>query len=43
MDTSRREILKAQAAAAAAAAANVSLPAEAQNIATGEELRLKWD
>ena len=43
MDISRREILKAQAAAAAAAAANVSLPAEAQNVATGEELRLKWD
>ena len=43
MDISRREILKAQAAAAAAAAANVTLPAEAQNIPTGEELRLKWD
>ena len=42
MDLSRRELIKAQAAAAAAAAANVPLPAEAQNIAHGEELRLKW-
>ena len=43
MDLSRRELIKAQAAAAAAAAANVPVPAEAQNVATGEELRLKWD
>jgi nitrate reductase NapA len=43
MDLSRRDLMKAQAAAAAAAAANVALPAEAQNITLGEELRLKWD
>ena len=43
MDLSRRTFLKAQAAAAAAAAAaNVALPAEAQNIPTGEDLQLQW-
>ena len=43
MDIARRDMLKAQAAAAAAAVANVPLQAGAQNIATGDELRLKWD
>ncbi|MBB5696376.1 periplasmic nitrate reductase subunit alpha [Muricoccus pecuniae] len=43
MDLSRRDVMKAQAAAAAAAAANVALPAQAQNINVGDELRLKWD
>src|SRR4051795_4187333 len=43
MDLSRRDLMKAQAVAAAAAAANVTLPAQAQNIQLGEELRLKWD
>lgn len=42
MDLSRRAFLKAQAASAAAAAANVPLPAEAQNLATGEDIRLQW-
>ena len=42
MDLSRRSFLKAQAAAAAAAAADIALPAAAQNIATGEELHIKW-
>jgi len=43
LDIARRDMLKAQAAAAAAAVANVPLQAGAQNIATGDELRLKWD
>ena len=43
MDLARRELIKAQAAAAAAAVANVPVPAGAQNVATGDELRLKWD
>ena len=42
MDLTRRTILKAQAAAAAAAAAGISLPADAQNILTGEDLQLQW-
>ena len=42
MHVSRRAFLKSQAAAAAAAAANIPLPASAQNLAAGEELRLKW-
>ncbi|SDB74731.1 nitrate reductase catalytic subunit NapA [Belnapia rosea] len=43
MNLSRRDLMKTQAAVAAAAAANVTLPAQAQNIPHGEELRLKWD
>src|SRR5215212_1502205 len=43
MELSRSDMMKAQAAAAAAVAANVTLPAQAQNIPLGEELRLKWD
>jgi anaerobic selenocysteine-containing dehydrogenase len=42
MDLTRRTILKTQAAAAAAAAAGVSVPAEAQNVPTGEDLKLQW-
>ncbi len=42
MDLTRRTLLKSQAAAAAAAAAGVSLPAEAQNIPTGEDIQLQW-
>ena len=42
MDVSRRAFLKAQAASAAAAAANISLPATAQNLPTGEDIQLKW-
>ena len=42
MDLTRRTVLKAQAAAAAAAAAGISLPADAQNILTGEDLQLQW-
>src|SRR5215210_7749361 len=42
MDLSRRAFLKAQAASAAAAAANVTLPAEAQNIPVGGNIQLKW-
>jgi nitrate reductase (cytochrome) len=42
MDLTRRSLLKAQAAAAAAAAANVALPAGAQNVPTGEDLKLQW-
>ena len=34
--------LKAQAANAAAAAAGISLPAQAQNIAAGPDIQLKW-
>jgi nitrate reductase NapA len=43
MDLARRDLIKAQAAAAAAAAANIALPALAQNVPTGDALRLKWD
>src|SRR3954469_4865242 len=42
MDVSRRTFLKAQAASTAAAAANISLPATAQNLPTGEDIQLKW-
>ena len=42
MDLSRRAFLKAQAASAAAAAANVPLPAQGQNLPTGEAIQLKW-
>ena len=42
MDVSRRTLLKAQAAAAAAAVAGIDLPAEAQNLAAGEDIALKW-
>ncbi|CAH2601812.1 periplasmic nitrate reductase subunit NapA [Rhodovastum atsumiense] len=42
MDVSRRDLIRAQAAAAAAAVAGVPLSAGAQNVATGEELHLKW-
>jgi nitrate reductase NapA len=42
MDVSRRTVLKAQAAAAAAAVAGIDLPAEAQNLAAGEDIALKW-
>src|SRR3954463_10697136 len=42
MDVSRRAFLKAQAANAAAAAAGISLPAQAQNIAAGPDIQLKW-
>ena len=42
MDFSRRAFLKSQAIIAAAAAANIPVPAGAQNIATGEDLQLKW-
>ena len=42
MDVSRRTLLKAQAAAAAAAVAGIDLPAQAQNIAAGEDIALKW-
>ena len=41
--TTRREMLKAQAAAFAALAANVSLPAAAQPVAGGvETLKVRW-
>jgi len=39
MDVSRRAFLKAQAASAAA---GISLPAEAQNIAAGPDIQIKW-
>src|SRR3954469_23864630 len=42
MDVSRRAFLKAQAASAAAAAAGISLPVQAQNIAAGPDVQLKW-
>src|SRR5829696_4979704 len=42
MDLSRRAFLKAQAASAAATAAGISLPAQAQNIAAGPDIQLKW-
>ncbi|MCC2652013.1 MAG: nitrate reductase catalytic subunit, partial [Microvirga sp.] len=42
MDLTRRTLLKAQAAAAAATAAGVTIPAEAQNIPTGEDIQLQW-
>jgi len=42
MDVSRRALLKAQAAAAAAAVACIDLPAEAQNLAAGDDIALKW-
>src|SRR5215217_9483225 len=42
MDVSRRAFLKAQAASAAAAAAGIGLPAQAQNIAAGPDIQLKW-
>ena len=42
MDLSRRTLLKAQAAAAAAAVAGIDLPAQAQNLAAGEDIALKW-
>ncbi len=42
MDLTRRTLLKTQAAMAAAAAANVTLPASAQNVLTGEDLHLQW-
>jgi nitrate reductase NapA len=43
MHVSRRELIKAQAAAAAAMAAGIAIPASAQNIPLGDDLRLKWD
>ncbi|MGG5819676.1 periplasmic nitrate reductase subunit alpha [Falsiroseomonas sp. HW251] len=43
MHASRRELIKAQAAAAAAMAAGIAMPASAQNVPVGDELRLKWD
>src|SRR4051812_510072 len=42
MDLSRRSFLKAQAAAAAASVAGVDLPAQAQNLAAGPDVQLKW-
>jgi len=42
MELSRRTFLKSQAVIAAAAAANIPIPASAQNITTGEDLKLKW-
>ena len=42
MDVSRRSFLKTQAAAAAATVAGLDLPAQAQNIATGDDISLKW-
>src|SRR6187200_2407742 len=42
MELSRRSMLKAKAAAVAATAAGIGLPAEAANIAVGEDLSLKW-
>jgi anaerobic selenocysteine-containing dehydrogenase len=42
MDVSRRAFLKAQAASAAAAAAGIGLPVQAQNIAAGPDIQLKW-
>src|SRR3954469_10414012 len=42
MDLSCRAFLKAQAASAAAAAAGISLPVQAQNIAAGPDVQLKW-
>jgi nitrate reductase NapA len=42
MTVSRRQFIKAQAAAAAAAAVGIDLPAQAQNLAVGEDLHLKW-
>src|SRR3569832_70511 len=42
MNLTRRDYLKTQAALTAATAAGITLPAHANPLATGEEVKLKW-
>src|SRR4051794_23402095 len=42
MKLTRRDYLKTQAALTAAAAAGITLPAQANPLATGDEVKLKW-